>query len=202
MKFITYPLIIFCLLLSGCSQNPQKKAKRLHDRAMFMTLRNTHNSKIMAIQLLSKATDLQPDYYVAHGEQKKMRLEKMPLEDAQEIWIYNYFPLRGYTTAGAYGEIIRLEEENAPKFKLEQNDVDSLCCTLREALPEKLFHTKIGQNLIFAEVILKDGQRSMILITPYVISIEFIKKNYWIRDENNKQWLFEFRDRVRSGQYK
>jgi len=138
----------------------------------------------------------------ACAQQKKTRLEKMPLEDTKEIWIYDYFPLSGYTTAGAYGEIIRLEEKSTPKFKLEQNDVDSLLCILQKASLTKYFHTKIGANLILAEVILKDGRRSMIIITPYVISVEFIQKNYWIRDEKNKQWLFEFRDRVRSGQYK
>jgi hypothetical protein len=128
--------------------------------------------------------------------------DKMKFENIKEIWVYDYFPLRGYTTAGAYRGIIRLERENAPKFKLEQNDVDSLCRILRKALPGKLFHNKWGSPLVFAEVILKDGQRSMIFNSYDVISIEIIGKNYWVKDEQDKQWLFAFRDRVRSGQYK
>jgi hypothetical protein len=121
---------------------------------------------------------------------------KMKFEDINEIWVYDYFPLKGYTTAGAYGEIIRLERENAPKFKLEQNDVDSLCRILQESSIGKLFHNKWGGELVFAEVILKDGQRLMVFNSYNVISIE-IGKNYWINDEKNKKWLFEFRDRIR-----
>ena len=134
------------------------------------------------------------------AQHKKKILEKMPLEDTKEIWVYDYFPLSGYTTAGAYSEIIRLEEKNTHKFKLEQNDVDSLLRIMQEASPVKYFHNKWGSPLIFAEVILNDGQRLMIFNSYNVISIE-IGKNYWINDEKGKEWLLEFRDRVRSRQY-
>jgi len=120
----------------------------------------------------------------------------MKLEDIKEIWVYDYFHQRGYTTAGAYGQIIRLEEQNTPKFKLEQNDVDSLCRIMQEASTGKLFHTKWGVNILFAEIILKDGQKSMAFIGRYAISVDIVKKNYWVKDENSQKWLNEFIDRV------
>jgi hypothetical protein len=131
----------------------------------------------------------------ACAQQKKTRLEKMSLEDIKEIWIYNYFHPGGYTTAGTFGQIIRLEEKNVSKFKLEQNDVDSLCRILQETSPKKLPQTKIGQNLILAEAILKDGQRLMIFSTHNVIGIE-TGVSYWIKNDKDKEWLFEFRDRI------
>jgi len=74
MKIIIYSLIIFSLLLSGCNTNPQKKAKQLHDKAIFITLREPDSAKIMkAIELLNQATDLQPDYYVAYGNKLKFQ---------------------------------------------------------------------------------------------------------------------------------
>lgn len=118
------------------------------------------------------------------------------IQEIEEIWIYDYFSPGGYTTAGAYGQIIRLEKHNTPKFKLEQSDVDSLYRILQNASPYKFFHNKWPAPLIFAEVILKDGQRSMVFSTSDMISIEIIQKNYRINDENNKKWLFEFRDRI------
>ena len=133
----------------------------------------------------------------ACAQQKKNPLEKNPLEDTKEIWIYDYFPLSGYTTAGAYGEIIRLEKANTHKFKLKQNDVDSLLYIIREASPGKLFHNKWPGPLIFAEIILKNEQKIMVFIGRYAISVDIIKKNYWVKEEN-KKWLDELIDRVRN----
>ena len=123
--------------------------------------------------------------------------KNMKLEDIREIWVYDYFPARGYTTAGAYGEIIRLERENTPKFKLEQNDVDSLCRILRETSAGKLFHTKLGGELVFAEIILENGKNLKTIIGFNVISVD-IGKNYWIKDEESRKWLEEFVNRVRN----
>ena len=124
---------------------------------------------------------------------------KMKFEEIKEIWIYDYFPLRGYTTAGAYGEIIRFEERKTPKFKLEQNDVDSLISIMRKASQGKFFHNKWGSPLIFAEVILTNGQRLMVFNSYNMISVE-TGKSYWIKDEQDKKWLFDFRDKMRSRQ--
>jgi glycyl-tRNA synthetase alpha subunit len=113
----------------------------------------------------------------------------------EEIWIYNYFNAKGYTTASAYGQIIRLEEQNISKFKLEQNDLDSLCRIITESSPGIIFHTKWGGGLVFAEAILKDGKRLKIFISSDAISIE-IGKNYWIKNEKNKKWLTDFKNRI------
>jgi len=172
------------------------------DRKEIMVLRNfsfddigepriNFNSK----KIMKKLTFLLiiiPMTLNACGQQNKMKLD-----DIKEIWVYDYFPARGYTTAGAYGEIIRLEKKNTPRLKLEQSDVDSLCRILRETSPGKLFHTKWGGNLIFAELVLKNGQKIMAFIGRYAISVDIIKKNYWIKEEEDKKWLDEFIDRVR-----
>ena len=121
---------------------------------------------------------------------------RMKIEDIKEIWVYDYFHPRGYTTAGAYGQIMRLEEQNIPKYKLEQNDVDSLLCIMKESTTSKLFHTKWGGNLILAELILKDEQNLMAFIGRYAISVDIIKKNYCIKDENSKKWLDDFINRI------
>ena len=101
---------------------------------------------------------------------------KMKIEDIKEIWVYDYFHQRGYTTAAAYGQIIRLEEQHTDKFKLGQKDTDFLCRIMQESSSGKLFHTKWGVNLIFAELVLKDGEKIMAFIGRYAISVDVIKK--------------------------
>jgi hypothetical protein len=119
-------------------------------------------------------------------------------QSIKEIWVYDYFDLRGYTTAGAYGKMIRLEEEGVSKFKLEKNDTDSLCRILQETLPGKLFHTKLGVELILGEIVLINGQKLKIIIASNVISVDVLKKNYWVKDERNLEWLDGFRNRIRN----
>jgi len=82
VKSIIYLLLIFCFFLSSCSENPQKKAKKLHDRAIFMALNDKYNSKITAIQLLTEATDLQPDYYAAYANKLIFQRELGLYDDA------------------------------------------------------------------------------------------------------------------------
>ena len=113
----------------------------------------------------------------------------------KEIWIYDYFLITGYTTAKAYGQINRLEEVNTPKFKLEQNDVDSLCRIMQETLSQKVFHTKVGQKIIFAEFVLQDGQKLKVFIARGLISVD-CKKEYWVKDEKKKEWFVEIIDRI------
>jgi tetratricopeptide (TPR) repeat protein len=75
--------MFFCFFLSCCSNNPQKKAKRLHDRAIFMTcLKSDTATQMAAIQLLNKATDLQPDYFGAHANKLIFQQELGLYDDA------------------------------------------------------------------------------------------------------------------------
>ncbi len=71
MKLIVYSFIISCLLFFGCNSKEQehnynKKARQLNDSAVTMSLLGD-TAKIMAgIELLNKATDIKPDYYLAY----------------------------------------------------------------------------------------------------------------------------------------
>jgi len=121
--------------------------------------------------------------------------KKINFEDIKEIWVYDYFQPSGYTTAGAYGQMIRLERKNISKFKLEQSDVDSLCRIMQEASLLKFFHDKWGSRLIFAEIVLKDEQKLKIFIASNAISVE-IGKNYLVKDEESRKWLDDFRNRI------
>lgn len=117
------------------------------------------------------------------------------IEDIKEIWVYDYFHPRGYTTAGAFGQIMRLEEEGVAKFKLDQSDTDSLCRILQETSSKKLFQTKTGQYLIFVEFVLENEQNLKAFIARGAISVDF-KKDYIINDTTNRKWLINFIDRM------
>ena len=67
MKLIVNPFLICFLLLSGCCIKEQNKAKRLYNKALIMTSFNPDTARVMqALELLNKATDMQPDYYIAY----------------------------------------------------------------------------------------------------------------------------------------
>jgi hypothetical protein len=87
-------------------------------------------------------------------------------QSIKEIWIYDYFNPGGYTTASAYGQIMRLEKANTPKFKLDQNDTDSLCRMIQKSSTLKLFYEKWACGLIFAEMILKNEQKIKYFLSP------------------------------------
>jgi hypothetical protein len=118
------------------------------------------------------------------------------IPEIDEVWVYNYFPSRGYTTASAYSEFNYLEENNIDKFKLSQNDVDTLYSIMSDAKVKKLFQTKTGQGVIFVEIITFDNQKLRTLIcSPNLISINN-QIDCWISNELQQKWLSDFKGRM------
>jgi hypothetical protein len=114
----------------------------------------------------------------------------------KEIWVYNYFPQKGYTTASAYGEFRYLKDNNIEKIKLPQDDVDSLYRIMSDVKIKKMFQTKMGQGLLFAEIITVDNQNLRVIIcAPNLISIN-AQIDCWIRDERQQQWLSDFQKKM------
>lgn len=114
----------------------------------------------------------------------------------KEIWVYNYFTERGYTTASAYGEFRWLNENNIEKVKLSQRDVDTLCNIMSDAKVKKLFQTKMGQGVIFAEIITFDNQKlRTIICSPNLISIN-AQIDCWISNGLQQKWLSDFKERM------
>ena len=72
MKQVIYILTILTSISCGQTENKKEKnqvderAKELNNRAIELTMTFNNDSILKAIELFDQATELQPDYYLAH----------------------------------------------------------------------------------------------------------------------------------------
>jgi hypothetical protein len=122
---------------------------------------------------------------------------KMKIDDIKEIWVYDYFSPRGYTTAGIAHKFHDLEYDNIMKFKLDSIFVDSLKNMLYSTTTRKVFQEKTGQNLIFAQFVMKNNSVRNIIICSVGIVDYFVGYTaYFFKNdtssENKTLWVKNF----------
>ena len=103
------------------------------------------------------------------------------------LWIYEYYKTGGFTTVAAINEFVNLEKENHKKNSFE---TDMLNKVLSRAIVKRHFQTKLGswpQKLFCLGK--SGGQIHKILLVGPDLIIDFTeKKNYWIKNEDDKKW--------------
>jgi len=83
MKLVIFSYSTLFLLFFSCGNTPQEEALRLCNKAVFLIANNPDTTKVLkAIQLLDKATDIQPDYYVAYDNKFAFQCELDLIDDA------------------------------------------------------------------------------------------------------------------------
>jgi hypothetical protein len=129
--------------------------------------------------------------------------DKMKIEDIKEIWVYDYFNPRGYTTAGVAHKFQDLENNQTAKIQLDSTFVESLKNMLfYSSAIRKTFQEKTGQNLIFAQFVMKDGGVRKIIINSIGI-VDYFAGNiayFFIdnSDKNNKTlWLNNYYGKIK-----
>lgn len=115
---------------------------------------------------------------------------RMLIEDVKEIWVYDYFESKGYTTAGIAHRFHDLEKDsNIIKFKLDSIFVESLKnILLHSARIRETFQEKTGQNLIFAQFVIKDGSIRNIINSIGVVDYFIDHKAYYFVDDSDKMY--------------
>jgi hypothetical protein len=114
---------------------------------------------------------------------------KMKIEDVQEIWVYDYFDSYGYTRGSVYRKFQEFENNKTAKIQLNSAFVDSLKNMLIYfAEHKKLLPSKCGQNLIFAQFVLKDNRsRNIIIATNGVFDYRVGLMGYFFIDSSDKK---------------
>ena len=97
----------------------------------------------------------------------------------QKMYLYEFFPNRGYTTMGAVGQFLDLEKSNVKKIELSQNEVVQFEVILSRIEAKRHYQTKL--NGCFFSTYIKDGLKNNILLS----------KNYIINLSNRKQYKIE-----------
>lgn len=122
----------------------------------------------------------------------------VPIQEIQEIWVYEYFNITGYTTASLWSKFAELEKDkNVIKFKLAPTTVQSLKNRLQYARTRKVFQEKTGQKIIFCQFVMNDGCVRNIIITPNgMIDYYAEKKAYYFTDKFKQEWLDEYYNKI------
>ena len=97
----------------------------------------------------------------------------------QKMYLYEFFPNRGYTTMGAVGQFIDLEKTNVKKIELSQDEVAQFEVILSRIKAKRHYQTKL--NGCFFSIYIKDGLENNILLSGKY-KIENTKYQKWIND--------------------
>lgn len=112
---------------------------------------------------------------------------KKGIEDIREIWVYDLLEIRGYTTAGVARRFHELEtDDSISKFRLDTMLTDSMKDKLlRSAKTRRVFQEKTGQNLIFAQFVMKDDSiRNIIIHSTGFVDYFVERKAYGFTDDS------------------
>ena len=105
----------------------------------------------------------------------------------QKMYLYEFFPNRGYTTMGAVGQFLDLEKSNVKKIELSQNEVVQFEVILSRIEAKRHYQTKL--NGCFFSTYIKDGlKNNILLIKNYIINLSN-RKQYKIENTKYQKWI-------------
>lgn len=105
----------------------------------------------------------------------------------QTMYLYEFFPNRGYTTMGAVGQFIDLEKSNVKKIELSQNEVAQFEVILSRIEAKRHYQTKL--NGCFFSTYIKDGLKNNILLSTNCIINLSNRKQYKIENTKYQEWI-------------
>ena len=105
----------------------------------------------------------------------------------QKMYLYEFFPNRGYTTMGAVGQFLDLDKSNVKKIELSQNEVVQFEVILSRIEAKRHYQTKL--NGCFFSTYIKDGLKNNILLSKnYIINLSN-RKQYKIENTKYQKWI-------------
>ena len=105
----------------------------------------------------------------------------------QKMYLYEFFPNRGYTTMGAVGQFIDLEKTNVKKIELSQDEVAQFEVILSRIKAKRHYQTKL--NGCFFSIYIKDGLENNILLSGKCIINLSNRKQYKIENTKYQKWI-------------
>lgn len=108
----------------------------------------------------------------------------------EDVSIYNYFPERGFTTAGLSTELKALKERQVERFALAAGDVDVIEKIMSNSKVKKHTQTKTGGGAFFGIIQKKSEAIDVIIFSNLIIDMTNYV-NYWVIDEKDQSFLTE-----------
>jgi ribosomal protein S15P/S13E len=102
------------------------------------------------------------------------------------VFIYNYFPERGFTTAGLSTELQQLKKEGVGLISLSYEDSKVIEKIINESVAKKQRQTKTGGGAFFGTCQVGSESIDLILFNNLIVDMTN-HIDYWIKDEINRQ---------------
>lgn len=114
----------------------------------------------------------------------------------EEILLYEYYEIKGYSLAAAHRQFEILEKDGIPKLKLAQSDVDTFNDILSMARKRKQFTGKLETRIAFT-LMKSDEKMRQVAILKYMI-IDFTNNQYYlINNQKHRKWISDFTERTK-----
>ncbi|WP_276373028.1 hypothetical protein [Chryseolinea sp. H1M3-3] len=111
--------------------------------------------------------------------------------------VYEYFPDRGFTTAGLTTKMQELKANGVKKIAVPTSDVELLAGVMNRAKVKKHIQTKIGIGAAFGQVVIASDTLDVIVLNNLIIDLTNYV-NYWIKDDGDQALVFKFLQRMRN----
>lgn len=102
---------------------------------------------------------------------------------------------KGYTTASAYGQFVKIEDENIESVLIDDIDINIIQNIINKSKTRNLHHEKTGLNVLFLTAYFDcDSSFHKMVLCQNNCFIDFTsKKEYWIKEDEHKASLDSIR---------
>ena len=120
------------------------------------------------------------------------------IENIKNLFVFDYFKTKGYTTATAFTQFDDLIKNKVTKIKAEQVDCIHFYSILKGIKSKKHYQTKLGTDNIFIELITEKSIIKAVICSSELILDLTNNKEYWIKDKEQQKWLIEFLSKIKN----
>ena len=120
------------------------------------------------------------------------------MEEIEMLYVFDYFKIKGYTTAGAYTHFDDMIKQNVAKLEAKQEDCKQLNHILKSIKSKKHFQTKLGIDNVFIEIKTEKNTIKAVVCSSELVLDLTNYREYWIKDKEQQKWLTEFINKIKN----
>lgn len=111
--------------------------------------------------------------------------------EIDSIQLYSNLKPRGMTTAGVHSDFMVLEKKSWPHKSISDQEISKINTIIARAREKKHFQSKLGILGLFG-YIYSSGKPYKVFLTGDMIYVLDLKKNYFILNMEDQEWLRDF----------
>lgn len=120
--------------------------------------------------------------------------------EIERMYVYNYFQIRGYSTAGARTQFDDLVKMNVEKIEVQQEDLRQINAIFKKIKSRHHNQTKLGIENVFIELNVEGKILKIVFGSPDFIVDLSNNQEYLIKDKEHKKWIMQFINKLKNAQ--